>query len=246
MKEKIKNINETILPEDKSNSGRVFSYVPFYKDDAITLYNSDMMNCSDSLTPGHLVLTDIPYNISKRSNGLRNLDYGEWDKQQGMESQWIDKIINLTQAVAIVFCGKKQFSQIIQQFEGAGFSTRTIVWHKPNPTVLNCDKLYIEATELCVYAKRPRGTFNPTYKHNVFNMPAPTDRIHPTQKPLELFMELILDNTNKGDMVIDPFAGSGTTLLAAKELGRKAVGIEISPEYCKLIQNRLSQEVLFN
>lgn len=246
MKEETNTTAQTKHPEDKSNSGRVVSYVPFYKDDAITLYNNDMMNCADSLTPGHLVLTDIPYNISKRGNGLRNLDYGKWDKQQGMETQWIDKIIKLTQAVAIIFCDKKQITYLIEMFEGAGFITRILVWHKPNPTVLNCDKLYIDATEFALYAKRKGALYNPNYKHNVFNMPAPTDRIHPTQKPLELFMELILDNSNKGDLVIDPFAGSGTTLLAAKELGRKAVGIEISPDYCKLIQNRLSQEVLFS
>ena len=68
---------------------------------------------------------------------------------------------------------------------------------------------------------------------------------HPTQKPVALFEYLIKTYTNEGDLVLDNCMGSGTTLVAAKMLGRKAVGIEISEKYCEIAKKRLAQEVLF-
>jgi site-specific DNA-methyltransferase (adenine-specific) len=69
--------------------------------------------------------------------------------------------------------------------------------------------------------------------------------LHPTQKPVALFEYLIKTYTNEGDLVLDNCMGSGTTLVAAKMLGRKAVGIEISKKYCDIAVDRLRQEVLF-
>lgn len=67
---------------------------------------------------------------------------------------------------------------------------------------------------------------------------------HPTTKPVELSKSFIRWHTNAGDMVVDPFMGSGTTLRAAKDLGRKAIGIEIEERYCEIAAKRLQQEVL--
>ena len=64
-------------------------------------------------------------------------------------------------------------------------------------------------------------------------------RLHPTQKPVALMEYLIKTYTNKGDLVLDCFAGSGTTLLACKQLNRNFIGIEISPEYCTIAEERL-------
>jgi DNA modification methylase len=66
---------------------------------------------------------------------------------------------------------------------------------------------------------------------------------HPTPKPESLMRQLIEDNSNPEDLTLDPFMGSGTTLRAAKDLGRKAVGIEIEEKYCEIAAKRLSQEV---
>jgi site-specific DNA-methyltransferase (adenine-specific) len=68
---------------------------------------------------------------------------------------------------------------------------------------------------------------------------------HPTQKPLKLVRQLIEQFTDKGDLVLDPFCGSGTTLRAAMDLGRKAIGIEMNERYCEYAVKRLSQQVLF-
>lgn len=67
---------------------------------------------------------------------------------------------------------------------------------------------------------------------------------HPTGKPIGLFTSFIQDFTEMGETVLDPFMGSGTTLRAAKDLGRKAIGIEIEEKYCEIAVKRLAQEVL--
>ena len=73
----------------------------------------------------------------------------------------------------------------------------------------------------------------------------PSDKRHPCSKPIKLWEKIVLDRTSEGMIILDPFIGSGTTAVACKNLGRKYIGIEISPEYCKIAEDRLRQEVLF-
>ena len=70
------------------------------------------------------------------------------------------------------------------------------------------------------------------------------ERHHPTQKPIELFKWILSNYAKEGQSIIDPFLGSGTTLIAAKQLNLNATGIEISPEYCEIARQRLSQNIL--
>lgn len=68
---------------------------------------------------------------------------------------------------------------------------------------------------------------------------------HPSQKPLRLMKKLINHFSKSKDIILDPFVGSGTTLVASKEMGHQFIGIEISPDYCKIAEQRLAQEMLF-
>jgi len=72
-----------------------------------------------------------------------------------------------------------------------------------------------------------------------FQKVIPQQGEHPTMKPVSLMKQLITDNSNIGDTVLDPFGGSGTTLLAAKECDRKGIMIELSETYCELAKKRL-------
>ena len=78
----------------------------------------------------------------------------------------------------------------------------------------------------------------------VLRLGPPRDRLHPNEKPLDLPGQFIRLTTNVGDLVLDPFMGSGTTLRAAKDLGRRAIGIEIEERYCEIAARRMEQEVL--
>lgn len=92
-----------------------------------------------------------------------------------------------------------------------------------------------------------RRPFRLTAAHqwgDIWRFPVSRFRQHPTEKPLGLIGQIIDVSTRPGDLVLDPFAGSGTTLRAAKNLGRRAVGIELDERYCSLIAERCRQEVL--
>ena len=95
------------------------------------------------------------------------------------------------------------------------------------------------------WVKIQEGNFRDTFPSNIWNdisipfwsMPENTD--HPTQKPEKLLAKIILASSNKGDVVFDPFIGSGTTAVVAKKLGRKYVGVEVDEYYCCLVEKRL-------
>ena len=93
----------------------------------------------------------------------------------------------------------------------------------------------------------PIFTFNnQKTHHSVWNYDIENKIGHTTPKPLDLIKNIILHSSNEGQIVLDCFMGSGTTALACKELNRRYIGFEISPEYCKIISKRLSQQTLSN
>lgn len=194
-----------------------------------------------------LVLTDPPYNISQKSGGIRELDFGEWDKDKDNRLVFnaikeIDRICNGT---IIIFCGNQQFSYIYNFLESKDYITKCLVWLKPNPSVINCQHSFVAGQELIVYAKKRNAFFNPAFKLSYFKYPFPSSRNHPTEKPIELVKELVQDCSRENDIVLDCFAGSGTTLVACKQLKRNYIGCEISKEYCDIAEKRLSQNLLF-
>lgn len=107
-------------------------------------------------------------------------------------------------------------------------AAETIVWQKTNPVPFNRKFKPVNAWEAIAVGKRPGTGFNGRNAHNAFvcKSPSPQQRIHPTQKPFPLMERLIALFSNKADFVYDPFAGSGTTLIAANKLGRRALAYE--------------------
>lgn len=125
----------------------------------------------------------------------------------------------------------------------------TIIWHKTNPMTQVRKKNYLSSVESIVWLARKRDkipfTFNFSTQnemHNFYEMPicGGNERFeHPTQKPLKLIEKLLQTHSNENDLVFDPFIGSGTTGVACQLLKRNYIGCEISPEYCKIAEDRI-------
>ena len=193
------------------------------------------------------VITDIPYNISQESNGLREIDYGEWDKNISLETvnQWVSEMARLTKGSLYIFCGNEQFSPIFSQLKQLGFIVRKYVWLKTNPSVMNGQNFWLSSDELCVCAKLPSSYYNGNCEKAYKVIGSPTGRVHPTQKPIELMNEFIIRSVPEGGLVLDPFAGSGTTLRACKDQNRNFIGVERDTTYVEIINERLAQDLLF-
>ena len=106
---------------------------------------------------------------------------------------------------------------------------------------MNGQNIYLSGIENAVWFKRRGGTFNAHCKNTVFKYPCGRSKLHPTEKNHDLLKELILDNSNEGDIVFDPCCGSGSHLLCAKELNRKYIGCEIDGGYYEIAKQRICQ-----
>jgi site-specific DNA-methyltransferase (adenine-specific) len=208
------------------------------------------------------VMADPPYSLSMSQDhenlpgrGTRRLNFFNGDQDWAtMTAGVVDRLtLAAAQTSALyAWCGHRQFGPIVEAFEADGWKTRFLIWRKDCPVPAPPGVGWDSAAELCVYAFRdgrkwtpPTGTKCPnvitadSYRHG---QPGKVD--HPTQKPLETASFPILYSTDPGDTVLDPFMGSGTTLRAAKDIGRRAIGIEIEERFCEIAAKRCAQEVL--
>lgn len=126
------------------------------------------------------------------------------------------------------------------QKKGKG-TVRQLIWKKTNPSPMNGQHIYLSGIENAVWFKKRGGTFNAHCKNTVFAYPCGRSKLHPTEKNHDLIKELILDNSNEGDIIFDPCAGSGSHLLVAKENNRKWLGMELSNKYFAVASEKLGE-----
>lgn len=191
-------------------------------------------------------LTDIPYDaVNRKSNGLRNLDKGAADECTFDLDKFLDGVYRVTKNSICIFCGKEQFSTIYAYFSSKKGTVRPIVWEKSNPSPMNGQYIYLSGVELGVWFKKSGAkVFNVHCKNTVFKHPNGRSKIHPTEKNHNLLKELILDNTNPGDIVFDPCMGSGAHGKVAIENGRRFIGIELQKDWFKLACDRINNDVM--
>lgn len=222
----------------------------YYEESGIVIIHGDSRDALPILR-GDAIVTDPPYNVRTDDIELEGRspmkrDFGVWD------TDW--KVAPfLEEAAPVVAPGGTLLAftsdRLLAGWRGNELLWRprgTLVWEKTNPAP-HPRPAYVSATEWIVWLQREGApaVWNGTgYTLNILRYPvcAGGERFdHPTQKPLALMMELIARHTVVGSMVIDPFMGTGTTLVAAKRLGRKAVGIELDERYCEMAVSRLAQ-----
>lgn len=219
--------------------------------------NIDFRNCDykdlvkelkKNKTKIDLVLTDPPYCVSRThqlgfSNmGRSGMNYGEWD--YGFDQlEWINLVAPLIKegGSIIIFNDWKHSSYLVECLEKNGFVIKDLLrWEKSNPMPRNVNSRYVADYEFAIWAVKgtKKWTFNKpssvSYLRPKFTFGVVLGgkkRIHPTQKNLDLFKEIIKIHSNKNDIVFDPFSGSGTTAVACKELERNFIGSEIDQTY---------------
>lgn len=211
----------------------------------IEIRKGDCMELMENMKDNSVdfILTDIPYNVVNRdSNGLRKLDKGKADILTFDLLDFLEKCYSITNNSICIFCSKEQFSLIYEFFVNKKGTVRPIIWEKTNPSPMNGQYIYLSGVEFAVWFKKRggKGTFNAHCKNVVFRHPSGRSKLHPTEKNHKLLEELILDNTNKGDTILDPCCGSGSHLLVANILGRNAIGFELDEHYFNIAKERLN------
>lgn len=210
-----------------------------------------------------LILTDPPYEIS-RDTGFKavktgvqrfaiSMDFGKWDKNfEGLAEAVFYMYQSLKKGgTCIIFYDLWKITPLKEMMENAGFKQiRMIEWIKTNPVPINSSVNYLtNAREIAlVGVKEGKPTFHSKYDDGIYRYPIyhSKDRFHPTQKPLELFKELILKHSNEGELVVDPFSGSGTTAIASILTNRNFSGCELDLEYHTKSVKRIEELKLKN
>ena len=206
-----------------------------------------------------LVLIDPPYDISRPTNFQSgeetgkdtdrfriSMDFGEWDKNfTGLEIAIRECFRVLKDGgTMICFYDLWKIETLKSYLEAAGFvQIRFIEWIKTNPVPINSKINYLtNSREVAVLGvKKSKPTFHSEYDNGIYQYPICQDkgRFHPTQKPLALIADLINKHSNEGEIVLDCFAGSCTTGVAAVLNNRQFIGCELDAEYYKKAVQRL-------
>jgi DNA modification methylase len=205
-----------------------------------------------------LILTDPPYligNLDRKGAGfLANKSYLKGIQNAGIQEGFDLSLLKEFQRVLkrmnlIVFCNKKQIYDYLTFAENNKYIWDIIVWVKENPVPMT-NNVYLPDTEYIFHIREQslglNGTFDTKKKFYLtkINHDALDTFDHPTVKPLLIVRNLMTNASNEGFIVLDPFVGSGTTAVAAKQLKRKYIGVEINEKFYNIAVKRLAQDSL--
>lgn len=205
-----------------------------------------------------LIVTDPPYEWQKggEMTGLfrkgvssRNFMYEieNTNLDKGIDYSILDEFVRVMKKINIyIWCNKDQLYKYMEYFVGKNKCYfEIIIWHKTNVTPL-CGNKYLTDKEYLLFFREKGVKVLGEYstKQTVYisssNREDKTQFLHPNCKPLEIIKNTIINSSNQGDIILDPFVGSGTTCVAAKELGRQYMGFEINEKYYKIAVDRLN------
>jgi hypothetical protein len=214
---------------------------PYYQDDHVTIWHGDCLELAELWTCADVLVTDPPYSIGwRRGSNPERGDKGHLGIANDADTSCRDAALALAPSVPAVVFG----SFYAPQPEGV---RQVLVWHKPDDSGVVGSTTGHRRDAEPVYLVGP-WPIEPVRWSSVLRSAqrslsaVATATGHPHTKPTDLVRKLI-ERCPPGT-VADPFMGSGTTLRAAKDLGRKAIGIELEERYCEIAAKRCAQEVL--
>ena len=243
---------------------------PYYSHAGIVIYHGDCREIVPGIGAVDLIVTDPPYGHNNNDGDLIH----NWEAALGVRQntpedarpiagdspeeaadlvRWLfaeaKRVLRHGGCCCCCCCGggpDPQFARwSLWMDEALGFK-HAVVWDKGG---LGMGWHYRRNYELMLVGMKPGGACKwngGNITPNVMRIPGikPSADDHPTPKPVEFMGHFVRLHSDVGDLVLDPFMGAGTTLVAAKNLGRRAIGIEIEERYCEIAAKRLSQEVL--
>lgn len=215
---------------------------PYYEQDGITIYHGDCRDVLPLLSgESYALVTDPPFGI--------DFDYGGYDDARDSYPELMRDLVRLTDPLVgngprFVWQGMPNADKWHQWFP-PGFrlfaACKGFVQYRPVAIQYSWDPIIFWG-EL---EGEPNAAVKDYHVQRLAPFGAGRERIdHPCPRPLEQVRHVIASGTTKTRTVLDPFMGSGTTLRAAKDLGRKAIGIEIEERYCEVAAKRMAQAVL--
>jgi DNA modification methylase len=226
---------------------------PYYEHGGVTIYHADCREVLPMLAACDAVITDEPYGIGggaafvRRAGDIENCDAEGFNL---IVKGWVRLAARLVKSGGYLatFTSRQRQREIEDEMAAAGIMPWMpfyLVKTAPPPTPRN---VFVSSVEVCVTGySGSRQWYGGGYTPNCWIGLTPNRLncgLHPTEKPVAALVRLVSAFTDIGGSVLDPFAGSGTTLVAAKQCGRRAIGIEIEERYCEIAARRLQQEVL--
>jgi site-specific DNA-methyltransferase (adenine-specific) len=215
---------------------------PYYEQDWITIYHGDCREILPTLPAADLLLTDPPYGITLNTDNSR-FSGGTSDsiarRSTGIGSASGEAIANDDKPFDpsfLLMYGRDQIIWGWNHYPDKLPRGTCLVWLKRYDEAFGS---FLSDAELA-WMSKGHGVY---CRRDLSNNAIANERVHPTQKP-ESLMLWCLGFFPAAHTILDPFMGSGTTLRAAKDLGRKAIGIEIEERYCEIAAKRLAQQVL--
>ena len=220
----------------------------FYQDDWATIYCGNCLEIMPLMEPEgvDLVVTDPPYFLPVQHYQTRKKFSRNFSDLGILEHFFKDffRLINISisqNGTIYMFCDGQSYPLFYYHLYPFCKALRPLIWDKK--TSIN-GYSWRHQHELIIFAEMPEAKPIPSGDGDIlrFNAVKVHERKHPAEKPIELLKALISKSTKEGDLILDCFAGSGTTLIASKELDRKFIGIELAREYFNIAQDRLTKQ----